>query len=306
MLSTDSGTGSTDISGAGAARCSDVQVEPLAGSAKKETVHLVFEWPQGWSRDVLDGDTFGEDLTRRLKGRLDGVAGLQLVRQPGREGRQIESHHLFLVFTDRARTEKLIVDGPEALLDLDLSGPGRNGAEEFTDPLVLVCTHGKRDVCCAVKGRPMAAGLAERHPGPVVWETSHTKGHRFAPSMLVMPWGYSFGRLNEEAASSMVAAVRAGEYFHPGNRGRGLYGPRGQVAELAVAQQLLGEGESLRFGELAVSDEDAAPGPRVAHVDGRVWVVELEEREVGGIVSSCGDDPKTGPVWIARDVHPAG
>lgn len=281
-------------------RCSDVQVEPLPGSAKTERVYVIFEWPHGWSRDVLDGDTFGEELTDRLRKKLKKVAGLQLIRRPGREGRQIDRHHLFLVFADQARAEMLTVDGPEDILDLDLSGPGRNGAEDHDGPLVLVCTHGKRDVCCALKGRPLATDLAERFPGTTVWETSHTKGHRFAPSLLLMPWGYSFGRLNEEAAAALVESALQGDYFYPGNRGRGLYGPRGQVAELAVARELLEAGEVLRFGELDVSDADDAPV--VTHIDGRSWAVGLERQEVTGIVSSCGDKPKGGSVWVAQSV----
>lgn len=286
-----------------APRCSDVQVEPLPGTAKTERVYVILEWPHGWSRDVLDGDTFGPELTSRLKAKLGKTAGLQLVRRPGREGRRVVDHDLYLVFADRARVEKLSVSGPEDVLALDLSGPGRNGAQEHDGPLVLVCTHGKRDVCCALKGRPLAAELAERFPAAGVWETSHTKGHRFAPSLLLMPWGYSFGRLNTEAASALVDAALTGDYFLPGNRGRGLYGPPGQVAELAVAEKLLAAGEPLRFGHLSVAEGGGeSPAPVVTHVDGRSWTVVLGRREVDGVVSSCGDAPKRGSAWVAESV----
>lgn len=285
-------------------RCSDVPGEPLAGTAKQERVFVVFEWTHGWSRDVLDGGVFGPDLTARLKEKLGKDAGLQLIRLPGREGRQITCHRLFLVFAEEGVTEKLLVESPEAILDLDLSGPGRNGAEQVTEPLVLVCTHGKRDVCCALKGRPLAAALAERHPGTVVWETSHTKGHRFAPSILLLPWGYSFGRLNEEAGDALVRAARQGGYFLPGNRGRGLHGPRGQVAEVAVAEQLLVAGETLAFGDLTVLEETGeAEGPvEVRHADGRAWRVTLGQRETSGVIASCGDAPKTGLSWVADEI----
>jgi len=283
-----------------ALRCSDVTAEPLPGSAKQERVYVILEWPHGWSRDVLDGGVFGEELTARLKAKLGKDAGLQLIRHPGRDGRRITRHHLFLVFAEEARVEKLLVDGPEAILDLDLTGPGRNDAERVDAPLILVCTHGKRDVCCALKGRPLAAALSERHPGTVVWETSHTKGHRFAPSVLVMPWGYSYGRLNEQAGDALVRAALKGEYFHPGNRGRGLHGPRGQVAEVAVAKQLLTDGETLHFGDLQVTEGDTVT---VTHTDGRTWDVDLEERDVDGVISSCGDAPKTGRVWVATGLR---
>ncbi len=291
----------TDAADVAPLRCSDVPGEPLPGSARQERVYVILEWPHGWSRDILDGGVFGEELTARLKDKLGKDAGLQLIRHPGRSGRDITTHTLFLVFTEQGRIEKLLVDGPEAILDLDLSGPGRNDAEIVDTPLVLVCTHGKRDVCCALKGRPLVTALSERHPGGIVWETSHTKGHRFAPSILLMPWGYSFGRLNEEAGDALVRAALQGRYFYPGNRGRGLHRPRGQVAELAVARQLLLAGEDLYFGGLTVLD-DSESGVVIVHADGRTWHVQLAQREVPGVISSCGDAPKTGQVWVATTI----
>ena len=289
-------------------RCSDVIVEPLPGSAKQESVYVVLEHPGGWSHDILDGDTFGEELTARLKDFLKrNGAGLQLVRHPGRDGHRITRPRLFVVWAALGVTEMMVVDGPEDIVRLDLSAPGRNddlGAQEIDQPLILVCTHGKRDVCCAIKGRPLAATLADAaldvSPIPIVWETSHTKGHRFAPSILLLPWGYSYGRLNEEASLAMLNAVRSGFYFWPGNRGRGLYGPRGQVAELAIARLLLAEGERLRFGELQAEDG------LVTHSDGRRWRVELSEQEVHGVVASCGKPPKDGTVWVASGVAELG
>lgn len=274
-------------------RCSDVEAEPLAGSAKQESRYLLLEHPGGWSRDILDGDTFGEKLTAQLKAFLKAQgAGLQLIRRPGRQSPGAQAR-LYVVHAELGTAYETLVDGPADLLDLDLSAPGRR----VEHPLVLVCTHGKRDVCCALKGRPLAATLADAAPEqPIVWETSHTKGHRFAPSILLMPWGYSYGRLNDQAALELLDAARTGSYFWPGNRGRGLSGPRGQVAELEVARQLLEAGEQLRFGELSAAEDV------VTHRDGRQWRVALREQEVTGVVDSCGKAPKTSRVWVAEGV----
>lgn len=285
-------------------RCSDVEVEPLPGSAKQESRYLLIEHAQGWSRDILDGDTFGYELTEKLQNFLDASeAGLQLIRLPGREARHPGPYRVFLVWADLGVAETLTIDQVEEVLSLDMSAPGINGANSLTDPLVLVCTHGRRDVCCAVKGRSLAAILAHANKDveiPLVWETSHTKGHRFAPSVLLMPWGYSFGRLIPEAGEALVESARRGEYFLPGNRGRGMYGPRGQVAELAVADLLVRAGEVVKFGELSATDVT------VSHIDGRQWSVSLERQIVDGIIPSCGKSPQTGDVWVASDVvlHP--
>lgn len=287
-------------------RCSDVGVEPLPGTAKTGYGFVLLEHPGPWSRDVLDGDTFPPEFTARLEAHLKAAKmGLQLIRKPGREGRQIDGHTVFLVFSEQAVIERLVVDDPAGVLDLDLSGPGRNGADlgaqRVDHPVLLICTHAKRDVCCAIKGRPLAAELAVQFPSGFVWESSHTKGHRFAPSMLLMPWNYSFGRLNAEATAALLTAAQRGEFFHPGNRGRGTLDARGQVAELAVAEQLIGMGETVRLAQLQV---DVHPGATVVtHPDGRIFEVELEQHAIDGVISSCGDEPKVGKGWVATAVR---
>ena len=287
--------------------CSDVEVEPLPGTAKPGSVYVLFEWPEAWPRDVMGDAALGEELTAKLAPMLEAHdATLLLIRHPTREGRNISDHHLYLVFADEAVTEVKHVDSPDELLELDLSGPGRNGAERRERPLLLICTHAKRDRCCAAKGRPLLNELHARHPfGPgndVVWETSHIKGHRFAPTMLLLPWAYSFGRMNIEAADAMLADASEGLYFVPGNRGRGNLGPVEQVAELAVAAEVPGA----RYGqfEVAASGGDSALVTDTA--SGQVYEVQLEQRPVSGVVDSCGKPPKESTAWVAASVTPRG
>ena len=285
--------------------CSDVEVEPLPGTAKPGSVYVLFEWPEAWPRDVMGDAALGEELTAKLAPMLEEHnATLLLIRHPTREGRHISDHHLYLVFADEAVTEVKHVDSPDELLELDLSGPGRNGAECRERPLLLICTHAKRDRCCAVKGRPLLNELHARYPfGPgndVVWETSHIKGHRFAPTMLLLPWAYSFGRMNIEATDAMLADASEGRYFVPGNRGRGTLGPAEQVAELAVAAEVPGA----RYGqfEVAASGGDSAQVTDTA--SGQVYEVQLEQRPVSGVVDSCGKPPKESTAWVAVSVAP--
>lgn len=288
-------------------RCSDVGVEPLPGTAKTGNGFVLLEHPGPWSHDVLDGDTFGPELTTRLEAHLKAAKmGLQLIRKPGREGRQIDGHTVFLVFSEQAVMERLVITDPQQVLDLDLSGPGRNGAglgaQQVHHPVLLICTHAKRDACCAIKGRPLAAELVAQFPSGFVWESSHTKGHRFAPSMLLMPWNYSFGRLNAQATAALLTAAQRGEFFHPGNRGRGTLDARGQVAELAVAEQLISSGETVLLGQLQV---ETHPGRCVVtHPDGRRFEVDLDAQPTEGVISSCGDEPKVGKGWVATAVRP--
>ena len=295
-----------------AASCSDVQVESLPGTAKPGSTYVLFEWPHAWTHDVLDGGTLGAEFTEKLKAHLaEYDASLLLIRHPTREGRQIDDHHVYLVFAEDEATEVMHVDGPEALLKLDLSGPGKNaaaGATARTKPLLLVCTHAKRDRCCAVKGRSMINKLVQKYPfghgNDVVWETSHIKGHRFAPTMLLMPWAYSFGRMTFEATDAMLEAALRGEYFVPGNRGRGTLSAPAQAAEVAVAAELARAGEQVRYGELEVADVAVAGDGGYVRVDkqGASYTVELVRKEVTGVVPSCGKPAKADESWVPTAV----
>lgn len=296
------------------ALCSDSNGEPLAGTAKTGATYVLLEWPHAWGRDVLDGSTFGAELSVKLKQHLAKFdATLLLIRHPTREGRQIGDHHVYLVFADEGVTEVLHVNSPEALLELDVSGPGRNGASIREKPLLLVCTHAKRDRCCAVKGRPVVRELAQQYPAhvgnDVVWETSHIKGHRFAATLMLMPWAYSYGRMNVEAAHALIEHASKGLYFLPGNRGRGTLSAPAQAAELAVATALTEQGVRLGIDQLEVTAVDTAEKAATVRVEDthaqQSYDVVLEKRPVEGVVASCGDAPKTGATWVVTCMREA-
>ena len=134
----------------------------------------------------------------------------------------------------------------------------------------------------------------------MVWETSHIKGHRFAPTMLLMPWAYSFGRMNIEATDAMLADASAGRYFVPGNRGRGTLGPAEQVAELAAAAEVPGA----RYGQFEVAAFDGGSVLVTDTAAGQAYEVQLEQRPVSGVVDSCGKAPKESTAWVAVSVTP--
>jgi hypothetical protein len=116
----------------------------------------------------------------------------------------------------------------------DLAASPRPGGHA-AGPLFAVCTNGSRDRCCAIKGRDLAAELDRTldAPGadPTVVEISHLGGHRYAPTMLVLPFGYAYAWLDIESALDVAAAARDG-LVHPGGlRGRADLPPAAQAAE---------------------------------------------------------------------------
>lgn len=70
-------------------------------------------------------------------------------------------------------------------------------------PVLLVCSNGKRDTCCAVNGGRLARTMATRRPGRV-WECTHLGGHRFATTALVLPSRQVMARVDEELAEQAL------------------------------------------------------------------------------------------------------
>ncbi|MFC7447713.1 sucrase ferredoxin [Rhodococcus daqingensis] len=275
--------------------------EPLPGTAAHVTGWLCLEHPGAWGRDVLGGEALGPELSAELERRTEAAGvRLLLIRRPGRATAPPDRRTVLVGRSDPsgAWCERLEVTDPAALLDLDLglpaSAPGIG--RPVTDPVTLVCAHGKRDQCCAVLGRPIAAELAARF-GDSVWECSHTGGHRFAPSMILLPTGYTYGRLGAQQSVEAVLAAARGEVQLEGLRGRSCWDSAGQVAEIAVREQV-----SAGAADLTVDESGALPVVR--HRDGRAWVVELSRTELDPRPPSCGAASKAVVALVAESVRP--
>lgn len=91
--------------------------------------------------------------------------------------------------------------------------PG-HGGHGFAGELLL-CGHGRRDRCCGSMGTELAlrleAGPALHGPGGAyrVRRTSHTGGHRFAPTGILMPEGTLWAYLDTDVLARIVG--RSGE-----------------------------------------------------------------------------------------------
>ncbi|MFD0630871.1 sucrase ferredoxin [Catenulispora yoronensis] len=113
------------------------------------------------------------------------------------------------------------------LAELDLAALPGGAAPGFGAPvgerLLLVCTHGKRDACCARYGAPVARELAGR--GLPVWETTHLGGDQFAANLACLPDGTYHGLLDRASAADVAAACLRGEVTPAHFRGRAGVGP---------------------------------------------------------------------------------
>src|ERR671931_458655 len=105
-------------------------------------------------------------------------------------------------------------------------------------PLFVICTHGKRDRCCAVYGRPLYDAARDELEDYWVWQASHVGGDRFAGNLLAFPHGLYFGRVEPNEVSSLLAVYRAGRVPLERYRGRCAYTFAEQAAERALREKL--------------------------------------------------------------------
>lgn len=300
------------MSGAESLLCSASAVnagEPLAGTAPEAVGWLAIEQHGPFGRDALTQSHFPRELAGRLLALLDG-SGIRpaLIRPVGRHADRhgtTPSRRVYLASSKPGNVGLVSTEfqDPTKLLDLDLdafrAGDLANalpGTTAHDNPVLLVCSHSKRDVCCALKGRPLASALAAdtRYRG-LVWETSHLGGHRFAPTAVQLPHGWVHGRLDVDSATAVLdAALRPCPEVPLGMaRGRSAFPAAAQAADLAVRSAM------------NISGIDATD---VSHRDGDTWDVCVENT-VAAVVSvasvdlatsrleSCGRQPTIGRVF---------
>ncbi|MGW5652878.1 sucrase ferredoxin [Streptomyces humi] len=264
--------------------------EPVSGTAATATTWLLLEQPGPWGAKALTSSHLDPALGRALEAAADGTGvRIALIRRPGRHAdpgtpavRQVYAAHTVPgnLWLHSAETRD-----PRRLRDLDLAALGAGDHRSFGtalggrphsgSPLALVCTNGKRDRCCALLGRPLAAELAASGVRGT-WEVTHLGGHRFSPTVLVLPYGYAYGRAEAHAVKEVLHGAQEGRVVLEGCRGCSAWGRPGQAAELAVREAA---GEYAAGALSVVRTDGAAPRWQVTvdHADGRRWRVEVAQ-----------------------------
>lgn len=291
---------------------------PAWGSASYARFWVCLEQAGPWGHSAITESHLDHQLGAALEQACADRGGrLLLIRRPGAHADEAphEGPHTVFVAGCLDRDPWLLtgeLDDPAQLLalpwellqddDPDAITEHLPEFEETREPALFICTNGKRDVCCAVRGRPIALDLAARHPG-AIWECSHTGGHRFSPTGIALPSGQTYARLTPELAELALQAERRHEVpdelatvTH--NRGRSCFRPPVQVAE-AFVRQLISERTGAALSASGTLSGDGLWECRVTHTDGRGWTVDVTGEDGPQIRTSCAKAPVPSSVWRA-------
>jgi hypothetical protein len=147
--------------------------------------------------------------------------------------------------------------------------------ERVDEPLILVCTHGRHDQCCANEGRPLMRVLRDSPWSDRVWECSHIGGDRFAANVVVLPHSLYFGRVDPESGPGLLAALDEGRMDVSRFRGRTSFSLAEQAVEHFVRRDL-----GIDTLEGVVIDRQGEDGSFPVRLADRVVHVRVQRRMV--------------------------
>lgn len=268
--------------------------DALAGSAAPVGRWLLVEQPGPWGRDAVRQSQLSGAVGDRLAGRAR-AAGLRLVlirrygRPPGSAAPAGDRRWALVDSRPGQESTRWGTYGPDTDLDeLPLDG---SAGTSSADPTYLVCTHGRHDTCCAIRGRPLAGALAAARPEQT-WECSHVGGDHFAANLVVLPHGLYYGHVAPSTGPQLAAAYEAGRVDPTWLRGR---------SSLSAPVQAAQHHARARLGATGVEDLH----PLDAHeLDGGRWRVRLADGD-GAVVVVVREGRASPQLLTCHSVRPA-
>jgi hypothetical protein len=267
--------------------------EPLAGTAAHARAWILIEEPGVWDRDPIASAGLAAERAV-IEAWLAAIpkSRLQLVRRPRTGG--ATTRRVMLAMPAEGRVLAWSVESLAPVPMVEAARGEAVASERVDGPLHLVCTHGKRDRCCALRGMPIYQALEAA--GVDVWQTSHLGGHRFAATSVRFPDGYAFGYLTIEHVPALLGHALPLEVV----RGRVCFDEPTQAAELALRRALVLHGTN-DLAHLGTERAGDAWQVRFRAPDAGEHVVSVRKTTLEGTrPKSCGDAPSAIDTFAVR------
>lgn len=262
--------------------------EPLYGTIKPADVFFLLEYNGSYEKQAWAAAEIPQAVKDKLNDYPNGHP--LLIRQPGKFA---EHDHVLTLFIAHANTTtpqvyRLDLRSYEDILTFDIEAILRGEViSPEDDPLYVVCTNGKRDVCCSKWGMEVYNALVPL-AGNQVWQSSHIGGHRLAATMYCFPHAICYGYLGAEDAPAIVESYSQERILVEKLRGRAIYSKPIQAAEYFLRREL-GEDQitALRFVENSVEQGSRSIRFDSADQSYRVQVAEAEPLQA---LATTGDE----------------
>ena len=271
-------------------RCSEAardRGETMFATGSQVRGWLLVEVRGAWGEDAVHASALAEHVPLDWKNRLrlrhiraicirshlresDGDVRLYAcaARRPGEEPSTLWRRDIASLADVAGVTDALLLDEPIP-----------DGWHAASERLVLVCTNGRHDQCCANLGRPLVRALRDSPWAERVWECSHIGGDRFAANVVMLPESVYFGRVEPDSSTELLRAWDEGRIDQSSFRGRTAY----SLAEQAVEHFVRNEYGIDGVDDVVVdprADDGSYPvraGDRRVHVRVRRHMVTVSE-----------------------------
>ncbi|MFC3284751.1 sucrase ferredoxin [Litchfieldella rifensis] len=286
--------------------------DPLVGTASHAERNLLISWPRAkWLRSLREAS----DMPAEVSALIENIAAHgRRVNLIHRQGQPSHVHRIFLMPECRSHDvpREELASFLHALRDGATLERWQTGTVHGS--MILCCTHGRKDKCCAKFGYrtyQAIADEAQHHEYAFdVWESTHLGGCRLAASAIIFPQLRKYGRIGIDDIPGLLRAEATGQPYLPCYRGDSRLSPPEQCAQVAALEWLQARG--LR-GEVSVESESAiAEGNRLsvpvrwqtAGRQGRLVVtcVEYELIRHDTCADYAGDGATPSKVWRATQV----
>ena len=201
--------------------------EPMIGTVEQRTRWLLVEDRGAWGHDAV-ADVLGSELAAALKSAR--VRALLIRRREGDPAADAVRRVILVDTVTREMAAREIHSVAELEPSSLASAPVSGFGAAVGGPTFLVCGNGRRDACCAVRGRALLNALAGGH-AERTWECTHLGGHRFAANLVCLPDGFVYGRVSPADGPRLADEYISGRVDPSQLRGRSAWPAPAQVAE---------------------------------------------------------------------------
>lgn len=282
--------------------------EPLAGTGVHPRTNLLLSWPiVHWVRTFHQAKNMTEGVSRRVHDLIDSGRRVNLIHRAD----QPKGVHRAYLMPERQAYD-IPHDDLDAFLTALLKGDPLETwfAGEVRHKVVLCCTHGVKDKCCAKFGNASFKALdkaARAYDGAFeIWQSTHLGGCRLASAALVFPNLHKYGRIDAEHVEPLLASECDDQPYLPCYRGDGALSPARQIADIEARTRLARRGiRPLRteiVSEHRDTDEDARIEVQWHSASDRGRETVLLEAMTVERYGTCldideGEDPVGHPTW---------